>query len=202
MMNILCWLLTFSISILNAWGCGRSWNETRANGGFVHLVNWSAAIMSAIGFTWCYTLIFGYLGVTIPVEHTVNGHLVTQPYLTADTYQAFLELNYMVLVIPLLGSGLIILINSWAKLWRERTFGNVAETAWNSYAMYSNVYDAFEVGGDVGGDWDVDEGGAIGLIVLIAILFALLGGCFTTYWILNSVRKDVGKLRNLQYNTR
>ena len=201
---VLLWIINFVISCFNAWGCGKSWTESKADGGFPHLLNWCGAIMSAVGFTWCYLLILGQLGANIPFEHEVNGHTVNAPYLSADTLKVFYQLGYLAIVVPLLGSGLVITVNSWSYFWRRRTFGSAAETAWNSYAMFENIYSAsYEiaesshgVAGFFGGDSDED---GIWTLLLVLAIIAILAGCFTTYKILTVTQKGTAFDRRFRY---
>lgn len=124
-MIIFIWLLNFFISVLNAWGCGKSWTETKAVGKFPHLLNWCGAIMSAIGFTWCYMLIAGWIGYTIPFDHKVHGVTVNSPYFNEKDLSFFFDMGYVILVVPLIGSGMVITVNSWCVAWRSRTFGDL-----------------------------------------------------------------------------
>lgn len=55
-MVVLIWFLNVVLSAVNAWGCGKSWTETKHAGGLAHFMNWMGAVMSASGFTWCYTI--------------------------------------------------------------------------------------------------------------------------------------------------
>jgi hypothetical protein len=201
-MLILLWFVNFIISCLNAWGCGKAWTESKADGGFPHLLNWCGAIMSAVGFTWCYMMILGPMAAAIPFEHEVNGKVINAPYLDQESLQAFYQLGYLTIIVPLLGSGFVITANSWAYFWRQRTFGSALELGWNSYAMFHNVYsastglpDAYDgVSKFFGGD-DSDSKSWVWILVLIA----LLAGCFTTYIILTTTQKSTALNRSLVY---
>ncbi len=198
---VFLWILNFVISFFNAWGCGKSWTETKADGSFVHLLNWCGAIMSAVGFTWCYMMILGPMAASIPFEHEVNGKVIDAPYLDQASLQAFYQLGYLSLIAPLLGSGLVITANSWAYFWRQRTFGSAMELGWNSYAMFHNVYSAANhapgaydgISEFFGGDSDSKS------LVWILVIIALLAGCFTTYLILKTTQKSTAMNRQFVF---
>ena len=138
-MIFIVWVLNFVISWINAWGCGKNWTESKHAGGLAHFMNWMGAIMAAAGFTWCYLVIIGLLGTAIPFEHD-NG--TTAPLLTAVQVQAFGDLGYMVIILPILGSGLAITIQAWSVAWRRRTFGSAAVAGYDTFAMVYNVTSA------------------------------------------------------------
>lgn len=204
-MIIFIWLLNFFISIFNAWGCGKSWTETKAVGKFPHLLNWCGAIMSAIGFTWCYMLIVGWVGYTIPFDHKVHGDTVNSPYLDEKDLSFLFDMGYAILVVPLIGSGMVITVNSWCVAWRNRTFGNSAIAVYNTFAMYENIYSAVtESAGVFGridsyskfssGDSDSKKG-----YILLLLVFCLIGGILTTRWIIKKTQLSTARNRRYQY---
>lgn len=199
-MIVLLWIINFVISIVNAWGCGKSWNETRAIGGFPKLLNWCGAIMSAIGFTWCYMIIIGTLGYTIPIEHTVNGHTVTAPYLLEKDVQFLFDIGYLALIVPLLGAGAVITVNSWRKYKESRSLVDGIELGWNSFAMANNIYHAAADSGGVFGrvsSYKSDD--AKEIVVLWLFLVCLFGGVMTTYLIIRSVSRSTAIERSFRY---
>lgn len=114
--------INFAISWFNAWSCGKSWVETRAVGGFAHFLNWCGAIMSASGFTWCYLLVFGFMAANVPVTDEETG--ISAPLLTMEQVGVFFDLGYLVIIGPILGSGIAIMVNSWRYLWQRRSLAN------------------------------------------------------------------------------
>lgn len=165
--------LNLLISAANAWIVGRSWAESKAMGGVARFMNWCGAIMSACGFTYVYTflLALGALGA---------GKL------KPEQAQALLSLGYLMIIVPVLGTGLAITVQSWAVFWRRRTFGSGAVSAWNTFAQVHNAYTAISAIpralGDVGSlfDGDSDSSPAARLVLLLVAL-ALVGGCLTTW---------------------
>lgn len=189
-MLILVWVLNFVISGFNAWGCGRSWNETKHVGGMAHFMNWMGAIMSAAGFTWCYMVIVAFVGTAIPVEQD-DG--TTAPILTAIQAQAFCDLGFVAVYFPIVGSGVAITINAWSEAWKRRSFGTGAVAAWDTFAMVYNIKQGLDhlpsMGARLGDFFGSKDGGdkkGQGLVVLLVVACAL-AGVITTYTIVTTV---------------
>lgn len=208
-MIVFVWLLNFSISILNAWGCGKSWTETKAVGKFPHLLNWCGAIMSAIGFTWCYLIIAGWAGYTIPFDHKVHGVTVNSPYFDEKDLSFLFDMGYAVIIVPLIGSGMVITVNSWCVAWRNRTFGDGAIATYNTFAMYNNIYSAVTESAGVFGrissyskssssssDSDDKKG-----YILLLVVFCFIGGVLTTKWIIKKTQLATAQSRQYQYES-
>lgn len=196
-MIILFWFLNLGISILNAWGCGKSWTETKHQGGFPHFMNWMGAVMSASGFTWCYTLLACLLGGSI--THTVDGKSV--PYLTPDQINGVASLGYLVVILPIIGSGIAIGVHSWRVFWERRTLANGAVAGYNTFANVYNIYHAARGIPSAWGDvsklfkGDKDKGAVVGIIVA----FALLAGILTTYTIIVSTARSTASKRAFKF---
>ncbi len=204
-MLLLIWVLNLVISAFNAWGCGKTWNESKANGGLPHFMNWMGAIMSASGFTWCYMVIAAYIGSAVPLRE-VDGHRV--PLLTSHMVDVFCNLGYLMIIFPIIGAGIAITVHSWGVFWRRRTFGNGAIAGYNTFADAYNIYNAVRyvpgasrsVGNFFSGkdsDSDSDSQG----IVLALVLICLAGGILTTWAIIKSVAKSTAFDRAQQYGT-
>jgi len=188
-MIALVWVLNFVISWFNAWGCGRTWNETKYAGGFAHFMNWMGAVMSACGFTWCYSVFLAFIGGIIKIE---NADKVSVPILSPEQVDGVLALGYLVVIFPIIGSGLVITLQAWKQFWERKTLGNGAVTAWDTFAMVYNISSAmhdvpiatsmvsklFE--GKKDKNW----------IVLALIIAAAFGGILTTYTILTSTARN------------
>jgi len=167
-------LFTFGVSYLNAWGVGRNWTETRIAGGWPRIVNGAGAIMAACGFTWVYFIIFAFIFGAFGV-------------FTVSEVQAFLEAGYLLILLPILGSGLIITVESWARAWKERDLPNLAVAAWNTYAQIHNTYnaisgfgDAFGHLGDVLASMAKGKDGAKVFAFILLVLFTVGLGIMTT----------------------
>lgn len=193
--------INFAISWFNAWTCGTTWDSTKAKGGAAHFMNWMGAIMSASGFTWCYLVVLGFLGSITPAAWFIEpeaGEVVTGMLLDAAQLQAFYDLGYLVIILPILGSGLAITVQTWRYFARQRhrTAGDYAITGWNTFAQVHNTYEAIQnvpsvVGrlGDFFGSSDSEDGK--GAIVALLVILAVCGGVLTTFGIIQARRKAV-----------
>lgn len=185
---LLVLLLNFGISWFNAWSVGRSWADSKAIGGWPRFVVWCAAIMSAAGFTWCYTTVLA-LGAG------------SMGYLTSNYVRATLEIGYIVIIFPILGSGLGIWIDSLTTAWRRRDVSSLGIAAWNTYAGVHNTYGAISVlpgiFGDLtktlGRDNDDDTSSRAIMIVFMLTIIALCGGVFTTAAIIRSTGREYSR---------
>jgi hypothetical protein len=205
----LIFILNAAISVFNAWGCGNTWDSTKAKGGVAHFMNWMGAIMSASGFTWCYLVVLGFVGAITPMSLFVDDPEVTGMLLDETALQAFFDLGYLVIIFPILGSGLAITIQTWRGLARRRAagqagVGDYAITGWNTFAQVHNTYSAMRelpgvfdrLGGFFGGgsssssSSDNDSNPAAAIVIVLVIL-AVCGGVLTTYSIIQARRRAV-----------
>jgi hypothetical protein len=126
---IIVWLLNFGISAWNAYAVGRAWVETKVAGGWPRFMAWMGAIMSATGFSWCYLflLILGanYLGK-----------------LSDEATEAAMMLGYVVIIPGMLFSGLMIMLDSWRRAFRNGGILNYGVAAYNTYAQIHNTMSA------------------------------------------------------------
>ncbi|HYY30216.1 MAG TPA: hypothetical protein VE860_19895 [Chthoniobacterales bacterium] len=172
-MIFLLLILNFAISWFNAWSVGRVWVESKMIGGFSRMTVWCGAIMSACGFTWVYIALLGMLAQSFE-------------WLPARYIQGIFSLGYLVIILPLLGSGLGIAVSSWVQFWRRKNLINGGIAAWNTYAQISNVVSAVrfvpEAIGNVfsafKGDDDEEDNRAL-LIMLAVVLVAVGAGVMT-----------------------
>lgn len=184
-------ILNFVISFINAWGCGKTWADSKRAGGFERLLVWSAAIMSAAGFTWCYTLIFAGIGTVVD---STNDAGAIVPLVSDEAFQKIASLSYLMVIFPVIGSGVVITINSWRNFLKRRSLANGVETAWNTYAQTSNMINAVDaVPEAIGGLDDLEIGE--GTIVLFFVALGLFTGILTTSTIIVLVAQSVAKER-------
>lgn len=200
-MIFLIWILNFVISWFNAWGCGKSWTETKHLGGIPHFMNWMGAIMSASGFTWCYTILACFLGGN--VTHTVDGKVV--PYLSPQQVEAVASAGYLLIILPILGSGLAITIHSWVAFARRRSFANGALAGYNTFADLYNTYHAIQgiptAWGSVSKLFKGDSDGKGKLLILLIVVGAALAGILTTYTIITTTARNTAMNRAFKYAT-
>lgn len=200
-MIVLLWLLNLVISFLNAWGCGKSWTETRHFGGMAHFMNWMGAIMAACGFTWCISLVECF--IASQCHHMVNGHSV--PYLTPVQVMAVASAGYLVIIGPVLGSGLAITIHSWVVFARRRSFANAAIAGYNAWADLYNTIEAFHdvplAWKGVSKGWNSSDSDGKGTILLL-VVFAALAGILLTYTIITVTARNTARDRAFRYAER
>lgn len=188
-------VLNAFISWWNAKQAGKVWLESKAVGGFPRLLAWSAAIQSACGFT----MIIGFfLALLASVFHWLPPKYVT----------ILLNLEYLLIVVPAIGSGLVITLHSWQLAFRDRSVANLGTAAYNTLATVHNVYDvATELpsvfdsvsglfsGGGGGGSSDSsdsDDNNPAVMLVLILAVVAVAAGILLTVSI---VRHNMGTVK-------
>lgn len=174
-------LLNLGISWWNAYASGKCWAEAKAVGGYMRFMTWIGAIMSAIGFTWCFLIAEAVIGAGTGL-------------LGASTVTFMMSLGYVLLVPVLLFACYAITFDSWATAIRQGGVLNYGVAAYNTYATYHNTVSAIngfgEALGAVGkglgelasGD---DEGGGIAIVVGIVLVIIAFGlGILTTVLII------------------
>jgi hypothetical protein len=135
--------------------------------------------------------------------------------LDREWIQIFSALSYVILVPGFLMSGLVIMLDSWAQAYRQRTFLSGGMAVWNTYAMIHNTYSAIRGFGPAlnivegafdklwdRGDSDSDnKNGMLLLLVIAVVLFCLLGGVITTAAIIRRTagNVDMQTLKDLAY---
>ncbi len=180
-------LVNFGISWFNARSVARSWADSEVIGGWPRFVVWCAAVMSAAGFTWCYLSV-------LAIGAGATGFL-------APKYVGLtLELGYLIIILPVLGSGLGIWMDSLTTAWRRRDCLSIGVAAWNRYAQIHNTYEAVNilpgVFSDLGkrlyGD-DDDASGKAKMLVFMLVVVALCGGILTTAAIIRSSGREYSR---------
>ena len=79
----LIFVLNFAISWWNAYVCGKVWAETKAVGGWRRFMAWVTAVMSGLGFSWCYLIVVAVVGesptVTVPSWRATTSATIESP---------------------------------------------------------------------------------------------------------------------------
>jgi hypothetical protein len=165
--------LNFVISWMNCWSVGGIWAESKALGGSVRLLAWCAAIQAAIGFSSVLGFLVG----------AVAYHL---HFLSPRAADAAESLWYLLIIVPAVGTGLIITIESWIAAYRERSLLNMGTAVWNTYAQLHNIAGAIDGVGEAFSNVfsffsseDEEEGG-LGALVIGLVVVALAGGVALT----------------------
>ena len=167
------WIINYAISVFNAIGVGRAYRDPEFMKGWMKVILWSSAIMSVCGFTWCYLILVGVVANMIG-------------YINEATLSMALQLGYIILILPILGSGCVLWVQSIITAAKARRFGNYAIAGWNTFAMITNFYSAFrnipQILRNIGGAINTRDSRAIGfLIAVILIVLSLGAGIITTY---------------------
>ena len=184
--------VNFFISWSNASICGRYWSESKREGGGLRLYMICGYIQSIFGFTmvYAYTLL-----LIAPVFMQMKGMDQDSIYYFQDLAA---NLTYLVVVFPILSSGLVILIKGYIITWENRTASNIIVSGWNTYAMAHNTISAFrEVPSALGKVVEAFFGGkrkkgkeTLVLLAVFLVILALLGGYFTASTILKNADKE------------
>ncbi|WP_194791085.1 hypothetical protein [Pseudomonas sp. UFMG81] len=171
-------LILILVSALNLaiswWNCrtvGQIWDEARYVGGTMRLLAWAGAIEATLGFSSVLLLL-------VTLYFYANGQL-PQEYLDAVS-----SLWYLLIIIPAMGSAVVITVHSLENAWRERNFSNIAVAAWNAFATAQRLERAthampaaFE---RVTKLFQGKDDRKAALVVLI-VLIALTGGALITW---------------------
>lgn len=194
-------LFNFAVSWFNAWSVGRSWNETKAVGGVARFMAWCGAIMSASGFTWSYLVLLVLANMVMPHKWQLPPKYV----------DAMFSAGYLIIILPVIGSGIAITVQSWSYFWRERNFKNGAVAGYNTFADVYNIYEAAHAipesfsmiknafkGGD---DEDDDVRGRLALIAIALAVLAVVGGCLTTAAIIRSTARKTAQSQKFRANS-
>ena len=131
---LLIW--NFGISWLNCWFVGKTWAESKAAGGWARLVVWAAAVMGTCGFAWCNLLIVGFL-------FSDHVGLLPAKYILHDKQLELLwNMGYVLIIFPILGSGLAIWADSIKQAYKNRDGLSIGVAGYNTFAMAHNTYEA------------------------------------------------------------
>lgn len=196
-------LLNLFISYWNAKQAGKVWAEVKAIGGWIRLVTWCAVIQSVIGFTFSYAIILG-LGA-----HELG-------FLSAKALSFMMSFTYILIIVPALGSGLVLTINSWIQFSRDKSLSNLGVASYNTFAQAYNTYRAIQdigpafsevlsgFGGLFDGDSDDEEDTMVKLAIGLVIVAALAGVVSTAVIVKRNagtlpVSESVRESRALEY---
>ncbi len=173
---LLLLVLNFGISFWNAYASGSFLTESKIVGGWPRFIVWCGLIMSGCGFTWVYLTILTMVAVGTET-------------LTPEWGNVMFKLGYLIIILPILGSGLGIWLHSVMEAFRQRSFGSVAVAGWNTFAQVNNTWQAArhapsafkEVVGAFGSKrGKSSKDGAAALLVILLVILAVCGGAMTT----------------------
>ncbi len=179
MLFLLVILLNVAISWWNARIVGLSWNYTA---GWQRFLAWCGVVQSAVGFTMAYAVVLAGIAIA---THNAPQHFVK--YLS--------DIVYLGLVIPAIGTGIAITIESIRIAFRQGGFANSAVATYNTLAEASNIWSAFHDAPkalkELSGGENSDEDNAAVKYALVVAACSLLAGVLTTALLVGHYQKQV-----------
>lgn len=172
-------ILNFAISLFNAWSVGRVWPDAKAVGGLSRFMAWTIATMSACGFTWVYTIVLAF-------------GLNAVGWLPMAYAQGLLEMGYLMIIVPILTSGFVMMLASWAVFWHRPSLLSGAGAGWNTFAQAYNTYQAISaVPAAFSHVTKLLKGGdkKASTLMVVAVIFAACGGILTTAAVIRRTAK-------------
>jgi hypothetical protein len=185
----LMWALNLVISIANAYFCGRALPFAKLNGGWLKVLVYSGITMSTCGFAWC---------LLIPVA--LGCHFVPPAFgyeaMPMEYVKFMLQVGYIVIIGPVLVSGLFITIDSWIQAVRNPGLLTGGTAVYNTWAMVHNATEAMtavpkalsEIGEVLSKTSSGDDKGWGGYALLLVGL-CLVSAFLLTWWIVSKSAK-------------
>lgn len=138
-------VLNFAISFWNASSVGRYWTERGQLPGYVRFMMWCGIVMAVCGFFYVYVAvitmgmyefhIFEALALALfKVELTVEE--------VQSLVQNVFDLAYLIVIFPVLGTGLAITANSLIVAYVRRDLASIGVGVWNVGAQVHNIASA------------------------------------------------------------
>ncbi|WP_425953282.1 hypothetical protein [Ralstonia pseudosolanacearum] len=178
-------LVNFFVSWINCWSSGRVWVESRAIGGWIRVLAWCGAIQAAIGFSSVIGFLLGAVAYKLG-------------YLPPKAAEGAAGLWYLLVIVPSIGTGLVITVESWVRAFREQSLMNIGTAAYNTFAQARNMYGAIDgVGSALGSVKDLfsaDDDDLKGALVGIALLLVALSLCSGILLTMALIRRYAGTL--------
>lgn len=182
---VLLLALNFAISWWNCYAVGGIWAESAALGGWPRVLAWCGATQAAVGFS----SVIGF---------ALGAILHAAGVLPPKVAQGAAAIWYLLIIVPAIGTGLVITIHSWIAAFRERSLMNMGAAAYNTVAMAHNIYSAVDGVGEavasirelMSSD-DDGEGSGVALAALVLALAALASGVLLTVAL---IRRYAGRL--------
>jgi len=186
---LLIW--NFAISWLNCWYVGRSWAESKVVGGWARMLTWAAAVMGTCGFIWCNVLVIGFAASThagiLPVKYQL-----TDPY-----FELLIDLGYVLVVFPILGSGMMIWVDSLIQAYKQRDGLSIGVATYNTFAQVHNTYEAAKflptVFEKIGKTLKATDQKALLLTVYACLAVSIGAGLGLAYYIIHSTAVKVAQ---------
>lgn len=142
---LIVWLvITVAVSYYNASIVGRWWSESKEIGGGVRFLIWCGAIMAVSGFFMVYLLLLTlgmyYTGAFVTLG-SLLGVAVT-PATVDLLMETVFDLAFLIVILPVLGSGFAIWAHSMVVAWYRRDVKSIGIALWNTFAQTRNTVTA------------------------------------------------------------
>lgn len=117
------------VGIVDMFSAGHAWVDAKHEGGFLRFLAWCVYIMSGLAFS--SVLLVAEIYILI-----LTGK-VSDEFLTSIMYAW-----YLLVIVPVLGTGLVITLVSVQQAFRSRRLGDILVAGYNTYAMVHNTLSA------------------------------------------------------------
>jgi hypothetical protein len=169
------------ISFLNARAIGPVWRHRGEMGWGLWLVVWSAAVQSAIGFS-------------LPVMLLELLGAYAAHWLPVGGAKLAFSVWYVMVVVPLVGTGITLTANALVAAWKRPSARNVAASAWNVAVTaddFHHLAPAVQHASSAIGDFDFSGGddgeGVLAIVVVVGIVvIGLFSGALITNWLIDA----------------
>lgn len=182
-------LLILFFLVLNGaicwWNCfviGSSWHTVANEGSWWQkTVVYSAVVQSALGFTWCFSIILS--GILLLYSFMAPSKLSHEDAMSI--FELFNGLTYLIIVPGIVISGLALMVQSWVQAYRTRSLASGVVAGWNTFAQLSNTISMFR---HIGPVFDAVRKAAtdnlkknVFVVALCLAVLSLIGGIYLTY---------------------
>ncbi|MBI5448925.1 hypothetical protein HY948_01260 [Candidatus Gottesmanbacteria bacterium] len=138
-------LLNLVISFWNASVVGRYWTEKSRLPGLAQFLMWCGAIMSVAGFFSVYVTVLTMIMKDLNLFAPLALALFKVEFSAAEIdmlVQNIFDLAYLIIIFPVLGTGLAITVNSWIVAYVRRDWTSVGVGIYNAGAQLHNMVNA------------------------------------------------------------
>lgn len=190
-MEILLLVGIIAVNVFISWrNCvtaGAMWKDAMGFGtGMDKALVVSAAVQASIGFSMPFVFLFGWIATGLLSGR--DGPL--DAYDVSAFWQSIFSLWYVAIILPALGTGTLIWIDSIRRAYHERSLASFLNAGWNTFAQVHNALGAVRnIGPAISNVGQLfkplsGRGGGKGkavLLVIIVVILALAAGCLIAF---------------------
>ena len=175
-------LINIGIAWWNCYAVGSVWKDTMAFGSrFEKALLYSGAVQSTAGFSIPILLVITWV-TTLLLQ---MGSTPAPPEQIKAIWEGVMNLWYVAIIIPVVGSGFIIWGHSMREAWKNRDLVSFGVAGWNTFAQISNTISVFNnLGPAMSKVGDLFKGSkskdAAPLLVILIVLVALMSSVLLT----------------------